>query len=83
MSTDLLTLPFMDHTCDTTIPATMPQQDVQIHPTIVLFTQSVQTSMHAIRFANQSLGNPQISTLLKAVRHSFLNIILRYLTQAR
>jgi hypothetical protein len=41
MSTDLWTLPFMDHTCDTMIPAVMPQQDVLTHPAIASFTHSV------------------------------------------
>jgi hypothetical protein len=41
MSTDLWTLSFMDHTCDTMIPAAMPQQDVLSHPANALFTHSV------------------------------------------
>jgi hypothetical protein len=69
------------------IPAAMPQQDVLTHPAIALFMHSVQTRMNAIWFAHQSLGNPQISTLLKAVRCGFLNrcpniskkLILKYL----
>jgi hypothetical protein len=43
--------------------------------------------MNAVRFAHQSLGNPKISTLLKAVRRGFLQgcpnmnarLILKYL----
>ncbi len=88
MSTDLWTLPFMDHTCDTRIPAAMPQQDVLTHPAIALFMHSVRTRMNAVQFAHQSLGDPQFSTLLKAVRRGFLNgcpntsskLILKYLS---
>jgi hypothetical protein len=87
MSTDLWTLPFIDHTCDTTISAAIPKQDVHTHHAIALFTNSVQSRMNAIWFAQQLLGNPRIFTLLKAVRHGFLhgcpnrskNLISKYL----
>jgi hypothetical protein len=43
------------------------------HPGIFLanFTHSVQTGANAIKFAHQSLCNPKISTLLKAMRKGF------------
>jgi hypothetical protein len=61
----------------------------EIHPgvTLAIFTHSVQTRANGIIFAHQSLCNPKISTLLKAVRKGFLkgcpnlnsNLILKYL----
>jgi hypothetical protein len=37
------------------------------------FTHSVKTRANAVKFAHQSLCNPKISTLLKAVRRGFLD----------
>jgi hypothetical protein len=88
MSTDLWTLPITRaKTCNMTIPLARPPPNVPTHPAIALFTHSIQTQMNAVRFAHQLLGNPRISTLLKAVRCGFLNgcpnisnkLILKYL----
>ena len=40
---------------------------------VAFFTHSVKTRANRVKFANQSLCNPKISTLLKAVRRGFLN----------
>jgi hypothetical protein len=58
--------------CDMKIPPAIPQPNVLDHPAIALFTHSIRTQINAVRFAHQLLGNPRISNLLKAVRHSFL-----------
>ena len=60
-----------------------------IHPgvTLAAFAHSVRTCANGVKFAHQSLGNPTISTLLKAVRKGFLigcpnlseKLILKYL----
>ena len=55
--------------------------------TIASFAHSVRTRANAVKFAHQSLCNPRISSLLKAVRKGFLkgcpnlseSLILRYL----
>ncbi len=55
--------------------------------TLATFTHSVKTRANAVKFAHQSLCNPKISTLLKAVRRGFLKgcpnlserLILKYL----
>jgi hypothetical protein len=57
------------------------------HQSIAGFTHSVKTRVNAVKFAHQSLCNPKISTLLKAVRKGFLDgcpnvnvkLILKYL----
>ena len=54
---------------------------------IMTFAHSVHTQANTIKFSHQSLGNPKISTLLKATRKGFLKgcpnilepLILRYL----
>ena len=63
--------------------------DIEIHPGVDLasFTHSVRTRANGVKFAHQSLCNPKISTLLKAVRKGFLKgcpnlsepLILKYL----
>ncbi len=40
---------------------------------VASFTHLVKTRANAVKFAHQSLCNPKISTLLKAVRRGFLN----------
>jgi hypothetical protein len=55
--------------------------------TLVTFTHSVKTRANAVKFAHQSLCNPKISTLLKAIQRGFLKdcpnlserLILKYL----
>ena len=57
------------------------------HTVLAGFTHSVRTRANAVKFAHQSLCNPRISTLLKAVRKGFLHgcpninetLILKYL----
>ncbi len=57
------------------------------HQVIVGFTHSIKTRVNAVKFAHQSLCNPKISTMLKAVRKGFLDgcpninakLILKYL----
>ncbi len=45
-----------------------------VHPgiNIAAFAHSVRTRTNAVKFAHQSLGNPKISTLLKAMCKGFL-----------
>jgi hypothetical protein len=60
-----------------------------VHPGVNLatFTHSIKTRANGVKFAHQSLCNPKISTLLKAVRKGFLagcpnlteKLILKYL----
>jgi hypothetical protein len=84
LSTDLWTLPF------NAVPAVpIPQTSTSpgTHPAIATFTHLVRTCMNAVKFTHQSLGNPPISTLLKAVRQGFVRgypniskqLILNYL----
>jgi len=40
---------------------------------VASFTHSIKTRANAVKFAHQSLCNPKISSLLKAVRCGFLN----------
>ena len=57
------------------------------HQSIVGFTHSIKTRVNAMKLAHQSLCNPKISTMLKAVRKGFLDgcpnvnvkLILKYL----
>ncbi len=54
---------------------------------LATFTHSIKTRANGVKFAHQSLCNPKISTLLKAVRQGFLDgcpnlsekLILKYL----
>ncbi len=54
---------------------------------LATFTHSIKTRVNGVKFAHQSLCNPKISTLLKAVRKGFLTgcpnlskkLILKYL----
>jgi hypothetical protein len=84
------------NTMRTALPQSAPGIDCaphdmrpKIHPsfTLVSFTHSVCTRANSVKFAHQSLCNPKISTLLKAVRKGFLKgcpnlsekLILKYL----
>jgi hypothetical protein len=96
-STDLWTLPIPTSTvCPNNLTARPPPNVsctarlLQVNaPAIALasYTHSVRTRVTAVKFAHQSLCNPKISTLLKAVRKGFLKgcpnlsekLILRYL----
>jgi hypothetical protein len=83
-------------TTRTALPQSAPDDDCAlhtmqpaIHPGITLanFTRSVKTRVNGVKFAHQSLCNPNILTLLKAVCKSFLKgcpnlsekLILKYL----
>jgi hypothetical protein len=65
----------------------MDTSDTHTGVTLATFTLSVQTRANAVKFAHQSLCNPKISTLLKAIRRGFLKrcpnlletLILKYL----
>ena len=69
-STDLWTLPIKQDTLLT--PQTTPLTVGITNQETALFTHSIQTWMNAARFAHQSVGNPWISKLLKAVQRGFL-----------
>ncbi len=78
-----------------TLPIPTPTQIVgkgdatQMHPVtdVAMFMHSVCTRSNAVKFAHQSLCNPRISTLLKALRRGFLkgcpnmteSLVLHYL----
>jgi hypothetical protein len=57
------------------------------HEEVATFTHSIKMQVNAVKFTRQSLCNPKISTLLKAVRRGFLKgypniskkLILKYL----
>jgi hypothetical protein len=82
-STNLWTLPNPTKVCTAPGPTVLPQpgpckscaphipidtSDTHTGVTLATFTHSVQTRANAVKFAHQSLCNPKISTLLKAVR---------------
>jgi hypothetical protein len=75
MSTDLWALLIVakETFATPTIPLAFPGPSVSRHPALASFTHSIRTQIIAVKFAHQLLGNPQISTLLKAVRWGFLN----------
>ncbi len=78
-------------TCGPINVAALPQPGPCIgrapHQAIAGFTHSINTRVNAVKFAHQSLCNPKISTMLKAVRKGFLDgcpninvtLILKYL----
>jgi hypothetical protein len=101
-STDLWTLPIPTKVCTAPGPTVLPQpgpckscaphlpmdtSDTHTGVTLATFMHSVQTWANALKFAHQSLCNPKISTLLKAIRQGFLKgcpnlsetLILKYL----
>ncbi len=95
-ATDLWTLPLKPGAKQTAQQRSAPACNrsplgpiADIHPgvDIATFTHSVKTRANGVKFAHQSLGNPKISTLLKAVRRGFLKgcpnstekLILKYL----
>ena len=95
-TSDLWTLPINPGAERTALQRSAPDVDrsplciaADIHPGVHLasFTHSVKTRANGVKFAHQSLGNPKISTLLKAVRRGFLKgcpnlnekLILKYL----
>ncbi len=96
-STDLWTLPIKTKQMWTdgndpfqwTFPTLTAAQGDGIHQGVDLaaFSHSIRTRGNGVKFAHQSLGNPRISTLLKAVRRGFLRgcpnmtekLILKYL----
>ncbi len=101
-TTNLWMLPVTNKVCTTPGPTVLPQPSPclspaphfpikasDVHPglTLTTFMHSVQTWVNAVKFTHQSLCNPQILTLLKAVRKGFLKgypnlsetLLLRYL----
>ena len=92
-ATDLWTLPLTRAAMQSALPRSAPDIDralhAAVHPGVNLatFTHSVKTRSNGVKFAHQSLCNPKISTLLKAVRRGFLEgcpnlsekLILKYL----
>jgi hypothetical protein len=101
-STNLWTLPIPTKVCTAPGPTVLPRpgpcksraphlpmDTSDTHPgvTLATFTHSVQTQANAVKFAHQSLCNPKISTLFKAIRQGFLKrcpnlsetLILKYL----
>ena len=81
-ATDLWTLPLTPDAMQSALPRSSPNSDRAlhdnhslIHPGVNLatFTHSVKTRASGVKFAHQSLCNPKISTLLKAVRKGFLD----------
>jgi hypothetical protein len=104
-STDLWALPIPTKVCTAQGPTVLPQPSPcegcvshlpidasDTHPgaTLATFMYSVQTRANAVKFAHQSLCNPKISTLLKAVCQGFLKgcpnlsetLILKYLNSS-
>jgi hypothetical protein len=104
-STNLWTLPIPTKVCTapghTVLPRPgpcegraphLPKNASDTHPgvTLATFMHSVQTQANAVKFAHQSLCNPKISTLLKAVHQGFLKgcpnlsetLILKYLNHS-
>jgi hypothetical protein len=77
--------------CNLPTVATLPQPSPCIghapHQSFAAFTHLIKTQVNMVKFAHQSLCNPKISTLLKAVRKGFLKgclniskkLILKYL----
>jgi hypothetical protein len=53
--------------------STMPSDAHNGVPHVASFTHSVKTRANGVKFTHQSLCNPKISTLLKAVRRGFLD----------
>ncbi len=91
-TTDLWTLPINPGPMQTAhqrsapvINCSLHVSDAAIHPGVDLatFTHSVKTRAYGVKFAHQSLGNPKISTLLKAFLKGCPNLseklILKYL----
>jgi hypothetical protein len=78
-------------TCGPITLATLPRPGPCIgrvpHQSLAGFTHLIKTRVNAVKFAHQSLCNPKISTMLKAVRKRFLDgcpnvnvkLILKYL----
>jgi hypothetical protein len=80
-ATDLWTLPINPAAMQTAQQRSAPDVDRSLHDivedihlgvTLAAFAHSVRTCANGVKFAHQSLGNPTISTLLKAVRKGFL-----------
>jgi hypothetical protein len=101
-STNLWTLPIPTKVCTAPGPTVLPRPGPcedhaphlpmdasDTHPgvTMAMFMHSMQTQANAIKFAHQSLCNPKISTLLKAICQGFLKgcpnfletLVLKYL----
>jgi hypothetical protein len=88
-STKLWTLPLVaqdQHMSLNTAPP-VPRHTVPLNLYIASFTHSVRTRVNTVKFAHQLLGNPCISTLLKAIQRGFIwgcpntskKLVLKYL----
>jgi hypothetical protein len=68
-STELWTLLFMaqEQHMPLTAASPVPCHPKPLNPSIASFTHSIRTRVITVKFAHQSLGNPHISTLLKAI----------------
>ena len=75
-STDLWTLPITHEAIQTQsnnmVGKDQSDQKNPNHVSVTAFTHSIRTRENAVKFAHQSLGNPKISTLLKALKKNFL-----------
>ncbi len=86
-STDLWTFPIHTKVCTAPGPTVLPwsgpclgrapqpllvASDAHLGISLAAFTHSVHTWANAVKFSHQSLCNPKVSTLLKAVRRWFL-----------
>ena len=75
-STDLWTLPITHEAIQAQINNMVGKdqsdQKNPNHVSVAAFTHSIRTRENAVKFAHQSLGNPKISTLLKALKKNFL-----------
>ncbi len=86
-NTDLWTLPINGNTSTAGKPRGVVKNPPPTLPETINFAHSIRTKMNAVQFAHQSLCNPPISTLLKAVRAGFLDgcpniseaLIIKYL----
>lgn len=97
-ATNLWMLPINSVATQTALPQSAPIHDhalrdiptkLQLHPgvTLALFTHFVKTRANCVKFAQQSLCNTKILTLLKVIRKGFLTgcpnlskkMILKYL----
>ncbi len=73
--------------CATTWPLYRLYPHPSLHPVLAMFTHLVNRRANAVKFAHQSLCNPQISTLLEATQRGFIKgcpninktLILKYL----
>ena len=89
-STDLWTLPITPaaiHKPGSPLGKDLVDQKNPTPVAVAAFAHSLRTRANAVKYAHQSLGNPKISTLLKAIKRDFLkgcpnlsvNLVTKYL----